>query len=61
MTGPDKRLARAEECRRLAGLALDLAAASSLDHVREKHEAAAQRWLALAEIDENPLLAGQKA
>lgn len=57
MTGPDKRSARAEECRRLAAMALDLAASSPLDHVRDKHEAAAQRWLALAEIDETPLLA----
>lgn len=64
MTAAEKRTARADECRRLAAMALELAAASTLDHVREKHEAAAQRWLALAEIDDNleaQIAAGTKA
>ncbi|WP_091736050.1 hypothetical protein [Phenylobacterium immobile] len=52
MIAAEKRTARAIECRRLAALSTELAEASTLDHVREKHEAAAARWLALAEADE---------
>jgi hypothetical protein len=52
MTAADKRTARAVEFRRLAALATGLAEGSTLDHVREKHEASAARWMALAEADE---------
>lgn len=52
----DRRVARIAECRRLAALSLDLAQASLLAHVRERHEVAAARWLALAKLDEDALL-----
>ncbi|MBW8813000.1 MAG: hypothetical protein JF588_06200 [Caulobacterales bacterium] len=50
-----KRDARAVEYRRLAIAADALAAASLLAHVREKHEHAAARWIALAVLDEQPI------
>jgi len=49
-----KRQDRAAEYRRLAQAADALADASSLDHVREKHEQASARWAELAELDERP-------
>ncbi|MGH3428611.1 MAG: hypothetical protein ACRDQZ_13760 [Mycobacteriales bacterium] len=47
-----KREARAAEYRRLAREASAVAATSPLDHVREKHALAAQRWRDLAVLDE---------
>ena len=44
------RAAKAEEYRARALGASALAAASSLEHVREKHVVAASRWLALAAL-----------
>jgi len=45
-----KRRVRAREYRALALGASTLAAASALDQVRQKHELAAARWLALAAL-----------
>lgn len=50
-----KREVRAAEYRQLATAALDLAEASVLTHVREKHQKAAARWTALAILDERPV------
>ena len=54
-TDPDapvnKREGRVAEYRRLALEASALGAASSLPHVREKHEKAAETWAALAEME----------
>ena len=47
-----KRDVRAAEYRRLADAASALAQSSPLFHVREKHERAAERWTALAVLDE---------
>ncbi len=55
MIAVEKRQARAAEYRRLALAAGDLAETSSLAHVREKHERAAARWTALADLDERPI------
>lgn len=52
MTAVRKRLERAAEYRGRAMAATALAEASPLDNVRERHEAAAARWLDLAEMDE---------
>ncbi len=49
MTYAEKRLTRAADYRVRADLAFAMAVASPLDNVREKHEQAAARWLALAE------------
>ena len=49
-----KRQSRAAEYRELAEKSAALAAASPLDHVREKHETAALRWSVLAAADERP-------
>lgn len=49
-----KRQNRAAEYRELAQKSAALAAASPLDHVREKHEMAAIRWSLLANMDESP-------
>jgi|HubBroStandDraft_3_1064219.scaffolds.fasta_scaffold2595399_1 hypothetical protein len=49
-----KRQARAAEYHDLAQKSAALAAASPLDRVREKHEAAALRWSLLATMDESP-------
>jgi hypothetical protein len=54
------RETRAIEYRRMAAHAADLAQASPLSHVREKHEVAAARWAALAELDERPSDAAPK-
>jgi len=43
---------KAAEYRRLAEAADALAAASSLEHVREKHAQAAAKWNELAGLDE---------
>lgn len=50
-----RRHLRATEYRRLASMASLQAQASSLDHVREKHEQAAAQWASLADLDERPL------
>lgn len=50
-----RRAGRAAEYRKMAEAASVLVAASTLGHVREKHELAAARWTALAELDERPL------
>jgi hypothetical protein len=44
--------ARVAEYRRLAEQASALAEGSALDNVREKHERAAERWTALANLDD---------
>lgn len=49
-----KRQIRAAEYRDLAQQSSALAAASPLEHVREKHEQAAARWSLLAAMDESP-------
>lgn len=49
-----KREARAAEYRRLALAADAQVEATLLPQVREKHELAAARWRALAELDERP-------
>jgi hypothetical protein len=49
-----KRQNRAVQYRDLAEKSAALAAASPLDHVREKHEMAALRWAVLAAMDESP-------
>jgi|GEM_PF-6204057 len=51
MTSAELRQARAAVYRVRACEAVALAAASALDHVREKHERAAVRWSELAAID----------
>jgi hypothetical protein len=57
MTVMRTRQDRANEYRRLATAATAQATESLLAHVREKHEAAAARWTALAMLDEqSPLL-----
>ena len=52
-TGALRRQIQATEYRGRAADASALAAASQLDHVREKHEMAAARWRALAELNES--------
>jgi len=52
-TGALKRRIQATEYRGRALDASALAAASLLDHVREKHETAAARWQALAALNES--------
>jgi hypothetical protein len=47
-----QRQVRAAEYRRLSGQASALAEGSTLENVREKHEIAAERWAALAALDE---------
>jgi len=54
MNTQQKRGLRAAEYRQRADASLALVAASSLPHVREKHERAAETWLALAAMDEAP-------
>jgi hypothetical protein len=54
MTFAEQRQARAEQYRRLAGIQSALIETSSLANVREKHEMAAARWSALADLDERP-------
>jgi cell division protein FtsL len=46
------RQVRAVEYRRLSVQASTLAQSSTLENVREKHELAAERWAALAALDE---------
>jgi hypothetical protein len=46
------KLSKAEEYRRLANEATAQAEAAGLDNVREKHEAAALQWMALAAVQE---------
>jgi hypothetical protein len=53
-----KKQVKAAEYRRFAAQATALAAASPLDHVREKHQLAADRWGALAALEEAPSDAG---
>lgn len=53
-----KKPAKYEEYRRLAADATALAAASTLDHVREKHETAALQWTTLAASEEERRPAG---
>jgi cell division protein FtsL len=53
-TPEQKREGRAAEYRRLALEADTLGAASPLPHVREKHEKAAETWMALAEREGRP-------
>jgi len=48
-----QRQVRALEYRRLSLQASALAASSTLENVREKHEVAATRWAALAALDED--------
>jgi hypothetical protein len=48
-----KKSTRAAEYRQRAQEAADLALASPLDNVRERHEQAAAKWLAMAETDED--------
>ena len=55
MTFVEQRLARAAQYRNLALAQTALVDASSLPHVREKHEMAAAKWSALAELDEQPI------
>ncbi|HET6969738.1 MAG TPA: hypothetical protein VFH92_01325 [Phenylobacterium sp.] len=50
-----RREAKAAEYHGLALAAASLAASSLLDAVREKHEVAAARWLALAAMNERPI------
>ncbi len=52
MTSAEQRHVRAAVYRERASEAGALAAASILDHVRDKHERAALRWRELAAIDE---------
>lgn len=47
-----KRQVKAAEYRDRASDASALASASVLDHVREKHETAAARWIQLAALNE---------
>jgi len=47
-----QRQVRAAEYRRLSGQASALAESSTLENVREKHEIAAEKWAALAALDE---------
>ena len=47
-----QRQVRAAEYRRLSGQASALAESSTLENVREMHEIAAERWAALAALDE---------
>lgn len=54
MTFAEQRQARALQYRQLAGVQTALVQASNLANVREKHEMAAARWSALAELDERP-------
>jgi hypothetical protein len=55
MTFAEQRQARAALYRTQAGAQLALVESSSLAQVRDKHERAAARWLALAELDERPM------
>jgi len=48
-----QRQARATEYRRLSAQASALAEGSALENVREKHEVAAERWAALAALDDD--------
>lgn len=48
-----RRQVRAAEYRDKASLASDLAQASVLAHVREKHEVAAAKWSQLAALSED--------
>jgi cell division protein FtsL len=48
-----KKPPKLDEYRRLAAEATALADASSLDHVREKHEMAAIQWATLAATEES--------
>ena len=52
MSAVGTALGRAAEYRRLALVARDLADASALANVREKHELAAARWSDLADLAE---------
>jgi hypothetical protein len=54
MTFAEQRQARAARYRLQAGAEIALIESSSLANVREKHEMAAARWTALAEMDERP-------
>jgi hypothetical protein len=54
LNAPRTRQGRAAEYRRLAAAADVLAEASTLAHVRQKHQQAATTWAALAELDERP-------
>ena len=54
MTFAEQRQARAAQYRLLADAASALMLTSELPHVRDKHELAAARWSALAEVDELP-------
>jgi len=56
MTFAEQRQARAAKYRVQADAELALIGAASLANVREKHEMAAARWSALAELDERPLV-----
>jgi len=50
-----KKPSKAAEYRMRAQEAANLALASPLDNVRERHEQAAAKWLAMAETDEDML------
>jgi hypothetical protein len=54
VTFTEQRQARAAQYRLLASAQSALMGASSLPHVREKHELAAAKWSALADLDERP-------
>ena len=59
MTSAEHRLARAAQYRLLAGAQEALVQSSTLPQVREKHELAAARWTALADLDERPMVVGR--
>jgi hypothetical protein len=54
MTFAEQRQARAAQYRLLADAQSALMQSSDLAHVRDKHELAAARWSALAQLDELP-------
>lgn len=54
MNTAQRREVRAAEYRERASASRALVDASSLQHVREKHELAAATWSALAAMDERP-------
>ena len=54
MTAVSSKQAKADEYRRLAQAEFALMEASVLANVREKHEIAAERWMALAGLDDRP-------
>ena len=56
MTYAEQRQARAARYRSQAGAEMAQIEAASLANVREKHEMAAARWNALAELDERPMV-----